>query len=34
MTSTETTPSKDTWAAQLEQLRARYRHIRPPVLAA
>jgi hypothetical protein len=26
--------STDAWTAQLEQLRARYRHVRPPILAA
>lgn len=30
----ETIPTTDTWAAQIEQLRARYRHVRPPILAA
>jgi len=34
MTTTETAPATDTWTAQLEQLRARYKHVRPPVLAA
>jgi hypothetical protein len=34
MTATDSAPAADTWAAQLEQLRARYKHIRPPVLAA
>ncbi|HEX6813995.1 MAG TPA: hypothetical protein VF384_20395 [Planctomycetota bacterium] len=34
MTATETAPTTDSWAAQLEQLRARYKHVRPPVLAA
>ncbi|MFY9343931.1 MAG: hypothetical protein WAT39_15680 [Planctomycetota bacterium] len=34
MTATESTPHADAWAAQLEQLRARYKHVRPPILAA
>jgi len=34
MSATETAPATDSWAAQLEQLRARYKHVRPPVLAA
>src|SRR5262245_4242502 len=34
MTAIETAPTSDSWAAQLEQLRARYKHVRPPVLAA
>ena len=36
MTATETipTPTPDTWSNQLEQLRARYKHVRPPILAA
>jgi hypothetical protein len=34
MTATETAPSVDPWTAQLEQLRARYKHLRPAVLAA
>jgi Asp-tRNA(Asn)/Glu-tRNA(Gln) amidotransferase A subunit family amidase len=34
MTATDTAPTTDTWTAQLEQLRARYKHVRPPVLAA
>jgi hypothetical protein len=34
MTATETAPTTDSWAAQLEQLRARYKHVRAPVLAA
>jgi hypothetical protein len=34
MTATETAPPTDAWAAQLEQLRARYKHVRPPILAA
>ena len=34
MTSTATVPSTDPWADQLEQLRSRYKHLRPAVLAA
>jgi len=34
MTTTDSAPASDTWATQLEQLRARYRHVRPPILAA
>ena len=34
MTATETAPQIDSWTAQLEQLRARYKHVRPPILAA
>jgi hypothetical protein len=34
MTATDTPPSTDPWTAQLEQLRSRYRHLRPAVLAA
>src|SRR5262245_41105257 len=34
MTATETASTTDSWAAQLEQLRARYKHVRPPILAA
>ncbi len=34
MTATEPVPSADTWTQQLEQLRARYKHVRPPTLAA
>jgi hypothetical protein len=34
MTATDTAPSTDPWAAQLEQLRTRYKHLRPAVLAA
>jgi hypothetical protein len=34
MTATDSAPATDSWAAQLEQLRARYKHVRPPVLAA
>jgi len=33
-TATMTDPATDTWTAQLEQLRARYKHVRPPILAA
>ena len=34
MTATNSAPTTDTWAAQLEQLKLRYKHIRPPILAA
>jgi hypothetical protein len=34
MTATEPAATIDTWTAQLEQLRARYKHVRPAVLAA
>lgn len=34
MTATATLPVSDPWTTQLEQLRARYKHVRPPVLAA
>lgn len=34
MTATETAPAIDSWTAQLDQLRSRYKHVRPPVLAA
>jgi hypothetical protein len=34
MTATATLPASDPWTTQLEQLRARYKHVRPPVLAA
>ncbi|MEO6593916.1 MAG: hypothetical protein ABIP94_04100 [Planctomycetota bacterium] len=30
----ETTPTNDTWAAEIEQLRARYKHVREPILVA
>jgi len=33
-TATMTDPATDTWTAQLEQLRVRYKHVRPPILAA
>jgi len=29
-----TDPATDTWAKQLEQLKTRYKHVRPPVLVA
>jgi hypothetical protein len=29
-----TDPATDTWAKQLEQLKARYKHARPPILVA
>jgi hypothetical protein len=34
MTPTEPAPSTDAWTQQLEQLRERYKHVRPPTLAA
>jgi len=34
MTATATLPASDSWTAQLEQLRARYKHLRPAVLGA
>src|SRR5688572_21565577 len=34
MTATESIPSADAWTQQLEQLRARYKQVRPPTLAA
>jgi hypothetical protein len=34
MTATEIAPLTDTWTAQLEQLQARYRHVRKPIVAA
>src|SRR5262245_43401006 len=34
MTATESAPAADSWTAQLEQMRARYKHVRPPILAA
>lgn len=34
MPTTDSAPMTDTWTAQLDQLRSRYKHIRPPVLAA
>jgi hypothetical protein len=33
-TATMTDPPTDTWTKQLEQLRTRYKHLRPAVLAA
>jgi hypothetical protein len=34
-TATEPAPTRpDTWAKQLEQLKARYTHVRPPILVA
>jgi len=35
-TATEAVPARshDAWAAQLEQLRVSYKHVRPPILAA
>lgn len=33
-TATEPIPATDTWTAQLEQLKGRYKHVRPPILAA
>jgi len=34
MTATQPVPATNTWSQQLEQLRTRYKHVRPPVLAA
>jgi len=34
MNATDSTPATDTWVAQLEQLRARYKHVREPILVA
>ena len=34
MTATEPTPTTEVWAKQLEQLQARYKHVRPPILVA
>ena len=34
MTATATMADSDTWTSQLEQLRVRYKHVRPPILAA
>jgi hypothetical protein len=35
MTATDAAPTRtDPWAAQLEQLRFRYKHVHPPILAA
>ena len=34
MTATDSATSTDPWTAQFEQLRARYKHLRPAVLAA
>jgi len=34
MIATEAAPQNDTWTAQLEQLRVRYRHASPAILAA
>ncbi len=34
MTATEPVPVSDTWTRQLEQLKARYKHVRPPILIA
>ena len=34
MTATATLPVSDPWTTQIEQLRTRYKHVRPPVLAA
>ena len=34
MTTTDSTPSTDAWDAEIEKLRARYKHVRPPILVA
>ena len=34
MTATATMADSDTWTKQLEQLKGRYKHVRPPILAA
>ena len=34
MATAETVTSPDTWNKELEQLRARFKHVRPPILAA
>ncbi len=34
MTATESAASTDAWTQQLDQLRERYKHVRPPPLAA
>jgi hypothetical protein len=34
MTTTDPLPATDPWAVQLEQLAARYRHVRKPIVAA
>lgn len=34
MTTTATATEPDTWTAQLDELRLRYKHVRPPILAA
>ena len=34
MTATDSSPATDTWAAQLEQLKVRYKHVREPILVA
>jgi hypothetical protein len=34
MTATQIAPMNDVWTAQLDQLRSRYKHVRPPILAA
>ena len=33
-TEAEPKPTTDTWTQQLAQLKARYKHVRPPILAA
>jgi hypothetical protein len=34
MSTAEAAATTDTWSAQLEQLRSRYKHVRAPILAA
>ncbi|HEX5050807.1 MAG TPA: hypothetical protein VFZ65_03460 [Planctomycetota bacterium] len=34
MTTATSVPAADTWTTQLEQLRARYKHVREPILVA
>jgi len=34
MATTDSDATTETWAAQIETLRARYKHVRPPILAA
>lgn len=34
MTATDTVPVSDSWTRQLDQLKSRYKHVRPPILVA
>ncbi len=34
MTATDSAPATEAWDKQLEQLKARYKHVRPPILVA